>query len=770
MTHISANTSTHTSAHASAKPNERAPSVTADAEEQSKAPLRLALLLQSAGSALPAELQGEIPVELVISGADNLAQCLSQAAEYASEDKLVRIQAAIQETSHILLLMPALKAAKAKLHPHANLAGLYPGSTPQSALEGALNQAKRTQAQLDLVRRLENDDPLAAFDSLCQLIGDIAQRTMTRSDGHRHYWFTEPHQGRVAAMTLSSAHSQGEAQDKAQEKAQNQAQETPELALILTQGTGRLKARSLLSASQLFFLIPGSSEAALNQGLWALAAALDRLDAADHNDSQSHERQIALIEMMQRNLDAFTTGTPTRFVICLQATDIDALRQEITCMSEALAGVCKEKGEYRTPSGSYFSAAPLGQAKLAFVYPGVGTVYPDMLSELHSYFPALYTRLQQQGDLKAMLQADSLYAGENNAGNNSANQPMPLANTAIAGVGASYLLTKLLMDEFAVQPQFALGYSMGEAAMWASLDVWQAPHQLIHKTLSDPLFTQKISGPLEAVRRAWQLSAGEHIEWNSFLVRCPGEQISALLERYPRVYLAILQGDTCVIAGCQHSCEALLKELNKRGIAANRVTAMHTPPAEPLAPEVAAFYRQPLLPEAADHEIKFISAATQSRAQQKGRDEAVNEYGPLSSESIAESIAQTFCHRLDFGKLIHSASRQGAALFVEVGADRQNCTLIDKILKTEEAPHVSVPVNAKGSSDILTLLKALGQLISHRVPLSLTVLQLGLKRQLALIDDLKAQQANTQASTQASTQAKTHGDTPHAAPPFQEDA
>jgi len=43
-----------------------------------------------------------------------------------------------------------------------------------------------------------------------------------------------------------------------------------------------------------------------------------------------------------------------------------------------------------------------------------------------------------------------------------------------------------------------------------------------------------------------------------------------------------------------------------------------------------------------------------------------------------------------------------------------------------------VPVNAKGGDDITTLLKALGQLISHRVPLTVTPLIDGLHREIAL--------------------------------------
>ncbi|MCZ8497958.1 hypothetical protein O9929_05245 [Vibrio lentus] len=50
----------------------------------------------------------------------------------------------------------------------------------------------------------------------------------------------------------------------------------------------------------------------------------------------------------------------------------------------------------------------------------------------------------------------------------------------------------------------------------------------------------------------------------------------------------------------------------------------------------------------------------------------------IDSDSIARSIADTFCSTLDFTATI-GARQQGARLFVEVGADRQTSTLIDKI-------------------------------------------------------------------------------------------
>ena len=116
-----------------------------------------------------------------------------------------------------------------------------------------------------------------------------------------------------------------------------------------------------------------------------------------------------------------------------------------------------------------------------------------------------------------MLQAEKTYADD--------AQEMSLSELAIAGVGSSYLLTQLLCEEFKVQPDFALGYSKGEASMWASLNVWKNPHALIEMTQTSPIFTTAISGELTAVRQDWQLSSDESIQWNSFVVRSESTQL-----------------------------------------------------------------------------------------------------------------------------------------------------------------------------------------------------------------------------------------------------
>ncbi|WOT06092.1 PfaB family protein [Shewanella youngdeokensis] len=681
-------------------------------------PLRIALLVLPCGDIRANSLATLLP-ELSRAGlaiADNIVNITVDNFDDASfEKQLNRTINAIENgklvqlatAEHALLMMPALTAAQLRIHPHAQLHAMQQSNSPNDcSLTKALAQAKREKNQIS---RLEQHDGLnskAQFTALHQLICQLARRTLYRNtdlqltpkQAKSHYWFTQHHQARVAAISFNNG--------------------PQSVSFVIAQGSGFLAAKSLLTSQRLQFIVSGNNQTELTRAVAALDTELAALTTSSSG----------LLQAMQTNLHRYVQmGGKAKYCAVLQASSVAAMQLELAALSAALAQTIAAKTQYKTPSGSYFTACPLGsseQAGLAFVYPGVGTVYADMLNELHEYFPKVYAQLEREGDFKAMLQAEHIYHSDPKH-----VASMNLSDLAIAGVGSSYLLSQLLMDQFNIKPNFALGYSMGEASMWVSLGVWKHPHSLINKTQTAPLFTSAISGQLTAVRQAWQLShVADDIAWNSYVVRSSATAIEALLPDHPHVYLAIVQGDTCVIAGCERQCGALLAALGKRGIAANRVTAMHTPPAIVEHANVVNFYQQPLHDEQ-PKDIKFISAA--SLHNRDDHDQAIS---PLTSQVIAQSIADTFCYRLDFSALIHSAQRQGAKLFVELGADRQTCTLIDKITKQDSHQHAlscTVPTNTKGSSDAVNLLKALAQLISHGVPLSVAPLIDGLTREIA---------------------------------------
>ncbi|MGI2216536.1 PfaB family protein [Shewanella baltica] len=650
----------------------------------------------------------------------SLTALLGQATTAIEQGKLVELKFndgnLPQPLTQSLYLLDGLRAAKLRLHAHAFIAGFAAGNettgvaNAAAVANAALAAAKRNPAQTVQHQTVANTLN-EAFVALRQGVTALAARTQaplkgttdikqTNDTNHQTgYWFSDQHQARVLCLNLVA-------------KTSHQADESRNLnqSLVLTQGTQVIAPKALVDENRLFVPISGDSINELKAKLFQLLSSLD-IGAPDRSFA-SH--QLAFW------FERYDANAPLALV--LMAASSDDLKLEANAMLTALeSDAVRHHGQhFKTPAGSCFTAKPLGDAGLTFVYPGVGTVYANMFNNLHEYFPALYHQLEREGDLSAMLQSPQIYAE-----NIKTAASMSLSQQAISGVGASYLFTKLLTQVFNIKPKMALGYSMGEAAMWASLDVWQTPHAMINATENSDIFNHAISGELTAVRRAWQLADNESIVWNSFVVRADSNEIKALLPEFHRAYLAITQGDTCVIAGCETSCKALLAKLGKRGIAANRVTAMHTAPAMLVHGQVQDFYTQALKPEALkpealkaaaqDSPIRFISAAQTAPV-------------TLDSTSIGRAIADTFCSPLDFSALIQNATEQGARLFVEVGADRQTSTLIDKIShahagqSTANEATVAIACNAKGADAITCLLKCLAQLISHRVPLSLAPL------------------------------------------------
>ncbi|MDD1824805.1 PfaB family protein [Photobacterium sp. ZSDE20] len=659
-------------------------------------PLRIALLAQPANAAeLSADLCPSFPDMMTVVVDGNFNQALSRAIETVNQGSAVKL--CLDSHSPSLLMLSALNAAQNKIHPHANLAGfaetldLDNGDSVQLALE----MSRRPATDLSHQQQYSALSASQQFDELLNMVNAISSRSLPSHSLANNYWFTEPNKARVAALTFN-------------DDSQNAT------SLILTQATGLQEPKPLLSSERLMFVVSGNDQAEL---VSQLASLRDELNCI----SDLADSEIAIAALMHSNLSHFQSVQHNADAnIVIQAASIDAAIQEITALENALPKVMADNSQYKTPAGSCFSPMPQSKGGVAFVYPGVGTVYPGMLCEFHHHFPQLFARLEREGNLKEMLQAEKTYAED--------SQAMSLSELAIAGVGSSYLLTQLLCDEFKVQPDFALGYSKGEASMWASLNVWRNPHALIEMTQTSPIFTTAISGELTAVRQDWQLNSDESIQWNSFVVRSDAQAIEALLPEFPRAYLAIIQGDTCVLAGCESTCRALLKKLGKRGIAANRVTAMHTTPALSQHSQVREFYTQPLFDELPKH-IRFISAAGLPTGA------PIN----IDSDSIAFSIADTFCSTLDFTALIQSARQQGARLFVEVGADRQTSTLIDKINRSDNVAdqYCTIASNAKGGDDVVTLIKCIGQLITHQIPLSVEPLIQGLEQQITTAKQLR---------------------------------
>ncbi|WKC44030.1 PfaB family protein [Shewanella algae] len=676
------------------------------AESAAEKPLRLALCLVEEEQSLAPKLRAAL--RTIAFDSNQVLDLPWLVAEVKAGASLSLVLPSKQR----LLLLSAVDAAQARLHPQALLQALSHGAhKPQQLLKQAWQQAKRPEVEERDTLFLEQ--PLT-LEPLCLQLEAFAKRRLAQKMAGL------PFQGKSLALASNS----------------------PAMALILSQGTAL--SGSCMNSSCVSGLAFGkeSTSGLCPQGApWLLPLTLiarpktllseaqTALQQAQSRLSQSMSAD-ALARWLTDELKALEqsfSGTAPEGSEYYSLALIGKDAAELIAESELLLGQLQKITslaelpvlELITPNGSVFCAKPLGPARLCFVYPGVGTAYHGMLGALKQAFPKSYADFEAAATAENVALSTLLPTALSDKGE-AAPSPAPtmtLAEQAVAGVGASVLLTQILRREFKLCPAFAIGYSMGEAAMFAATGVWDKPFALVKPTLESRIFSEQISGALTAVRQEWQLDARDAIGWNSFLLRIDTGSITPLLQNpaYSRVYLAIRQGPSCVLAGDEAQCRALIKALGKRGVAANRVTAMHTPAALRVKPELTAFYNRPLSGELEQPQPIYISAGSEQPLKP----------ARLERKQIAETIATCFSQPLDVESLLQRARKHGAQLFLEVGADSQTSSIIQAMAGKQLSSDIKAfgcDRKHSGAADNKALLKALARLISHRVPLATAAL------------------------------------------------
>ncbi|QYJ76462.1 PfaB family protein [Shewanella sp. FJAT-52076] len=650
-----------------------------------------------------------------------------------------------------LLMLPALEAAKQRLHPLALLQALGSG---KNAIHTALAQAGRAPADAEILF-----EPVT-LECVIRHAEQLASRT---HPVYGSYWSHPRYQARVVALVNTpdqSSNEQSSNEQPSNEQPSNDQASADEASsklasgetLVLTQGSARLtlglngpEAAPTSPNTQAQSALPWLLPLALPSADWShIQRRLTQVQASlNALKDDSAKGRAALAKLIA---DAFDEMTPGCRALVLVGDSAKALAAEAATLSWRIAESLRDDIELVTPAGSVFAPSPATANGLAFAYPGVGVASASMLSSLHLRFAESFDALDQESrehgldGLNALLQPREL---EDNPS---------LAEQAVAGVGASYLMARVLMTELGIKPALALGYSMGEAAMVASHGLWQDPFAMAQDTLSSELFNEQISGELRAVRALWQLdeesaddnpapkaaksrsrkkaAASSALKWQSAVVRLSADDIRPHLADFPRVSIAIAQGPSTVLAGDETELKRLCKTLGKRPLTTGLVTAMHTPAAAAIKAQLQAFYLRPLaersgearaalpvmLSAGADAPLLFADKPETNTVS----DDASNAVSEAVSEAIAEAIATTFSEPLDFTALVLRAAKAGARLFVEVGAGRQTSGIIQAIA---DARLMRLSAHPCDGQDGKALQKTLARLIAHSIPMNLSRLR-----------------------------------------------
>lgn len=409
---------------------------------------------------------------------------------------------------------------------------------------------------------------------------------------------------------------------------------------------------------------------------------------------------------------AFNVFNNRQFVVSLVARNAEALLKEINAAKTGVRSAFDNGKPWLTPSGSYFTANPVGKdGKVAFVYPGAFNSYPGLGRDLLHLFPTAhdhYTTLTSnpKGNAADTLLYQRSLNKPSRAEIRAFRKGIAEDQTAMmeSGTAFSILFTHVLRNAFNIKPDFAFGYSIGEGSMMWAMDVWQSGDKASQRFRKSPLFKSRLYGRKEAVRKMWGLpESSDNNFWASYVITAPYTAVLEEVALESRVYIThINTPNETVIAGLPEACERVIDNLPYDSVRAPFEFVIHNETMISEFDEFVNVHNNDLSP--INHNVVFYSAA---------------DYTPieLDQEHIARSIARVSCKMVDFPRLIDRLYADGARIFIELGAGSTCARWISDTL--DERPHLSVAIDNLRSDNHTTIVKMLARLISHGVPMNL---------------------------------------------------
>ncbi|MFO7683565.1 MAG: PfaB family protein, partial [Chloroflexota bacterium] len=405
------------------------------------------------------------------------------------------------------------------------------------------------------------------------------------------------------------------------------------------------------------------------------------------------------------------------YAIALVGRSQEELLREIRLALSGLDQAFATGQPWKTPGGSFFAPQPLGrEGKVAYVYPGAFSAYPGLGQDIFPLFPQLQQEFADAVNNAGDLVGDKLLYPRTMhrlSEQEAKSHLFKLASSSVtmlqAGASYSTLATQVLRDQFKVQPDGALGYSLGEMTMMFATGVWAVGDNNSHLVGASPLFHERLAGPQTVVREQWHLPPADPQEqmpiWVIFVLKTEAARVETAVAKEERVYLThINTPQEVVIAGDPMACIRVIQELGCDYLPMPYNQVLHCDLMQSEWPE---FARLNTIRVNAAPPVDFYYAA----------DNALPE---LTSEAIAHNIAAASYQRVDFPRLIQRAYDDGVRIFLEVGP-RAACTWWIQDILTEQ-PHLAAAMNRRSMDDHTMLIRLLAQLVAHRVPLDLSSL------------------------------------------------
>ena len=351
-------------------------------------------------------------------------------------------------------------------------------------------------------------------------------------------------------------------------------------------------------------------------------------------------------------------------------------------------------------SGIYFFEEPLGrQGKLAFLFPGEGSQYVNMLSDLSMHFPEvracfdLVDRAFANSGRRNHLPSRLIFPPPNSGAEEDRLWQMEGAVAAVTTANRA-LLT--LLSRLEIRPQVLLGHSTGEfTALQAAGIMDLADESLYEQCVADLDGIYQRAATEDGVPRAVMVAVGADSTTVSQIIGQSNDGIHIAM-------------DNClhqtVIAGQEAAVERTIEHMRRQGLIYEVLPfdrPYHTPLFEAYAESLRRFFNRWLV---SSPHVPLYSCTTMAPY-------------PADLAQIRELAFQHWVSPVEFRRTIEAMYADGVRIFVEVGPKGNLTAFVDDILRTR--PHLAVASNVPSRSGITQLNHAVALLAAQGVHLQL---------------------------------------------------
>lgn len=381
----------------------------------------------------------------------------------------------------------------------------------------------------------------------------------------------------------------------------------------------------------------------------------------------------------------------------LTAAIVVGTGEDLAARLAALAAHLADAGKPCPPGAAFAEAPLLDSGKLALIFPGQGSPYPEMHADVAALFPAFAASLAEaDAVLDLPLSRMILPAGAyDEAAQRAAAAELTRTDIAQPALGAVEAGLWQIMRELGLSPDMACGHSYGEFVALHAAGV----------------FSRADLFRVSRARGRFMIEAAQGGDLGTMMaVRAPRAQLDALVAGIEGVVVANHNApEQSILSGSRAGLEEAARRAEAQGLKLTLIS-------------VGAAFHSPIVAPAAERLAAFIGAMPLGRAGFAVYSNTTGQPYPEAPEAVAATLARQLAAPVEFVAEIERMHADGARVFLSLGPKASHVGLVRQILG--DKPHRAIATDDEAGG-LRGLLGAIGALVAEGASLDLSGLWAG---------------------------------------------